>query len=135
MAAVVWNQVSNLPDLLRRQKDLYKRFLELEREIADLDRQIIAAGTPVAVTHRATRRASRTVVADGDRYDYLRPMLRALRDAAVQQLSPREVASLLGVEPEVALRWLANAVGLGYVEHVGDGLYRVTDSVRSVPGL
>lgn len=124
--------MSTLPVLLRKFREKYRSLVELEREVADLDRQIVAAGRPTK-----SKRSSRAVGAGGahgDRYEYLRPLLRILRDAA-EPLPPREIASRLGVMPKVASRRLAKALKLGYVVRAGNARYRVTDSVRSVPGL
>jgi hypothetical protein len=122
-------KVPSLPVLLRKFREKYRAFVELEHELADLDQQIVALGRPAK-----KRRSSRTAVADGDHYAYLRPLLRVLRDAE-QPLPPREVAARLGIKPVVASRYLAKALALGYVERAGNARYRVTDSVRSVPGL
>jgi MarR family len=120
-----------LRKLLQSLKAKYRNLVELERELADLDRQIIAGG------HRPAKKKGtpRAVPAShSERYDYLRPMLRAMRDAG-QPLPPREIAARLNVEPKIASRRLARALKLGYVERAGNARYRVTDSVRSVPEL
>jgi hypothetical protein len=119
----------SLPVLLRRFRERLRDLVELERELADLDKQIIAAGRPTR-----TRRTSRTAVAHEDQYAYLRPLLRVLLDAE-NPLPPREIAPRLGVTAQVASQRLAKALKLGYVERAGNARYRVTDSVRSVPGL
>lgn len=121
--------MSLLPSLLRKFREKFRALVELEREVADLDKQIVAAGRPTKA-----KRSRRATVAHGDRYDYLLPLLRILRDAA-EPLPPREIASRLDITPKAASRRLARALQLGYVERAGNARYRVTDSVRAVPGL
>ena len=120
--------MSNLPSLLRRQKELFKQFLELEREIADLDRQIITAGTtPPAVT-KPRRRAA---LPNGGVTDAIREMLLVLQGAGVP-LAPRELALRMGVEAKLASRYLAQALKLKLVERAGNARYRV---IAAVPNL
>ena len=124
--------MSSLPKLLQSLKEKYRGLVELERELADLDRQIISGNRRPAKRKKRTRH---TVTAShGERFEYLLPMLRALRDAA-EPLPPREIASRLGITSKITSQRLARAMKLGYVERAGNARYRVTDSVRSVPGL
>lgn len=113
-----------LPTLLRRYRDVHRHYVELERELADLDHQILATGRPGA---RARRRAAGPTPVS----DELRAVLRVLQ-AAEAPLPPREVASRLGVPPKTASRRLARAVHLGYVECAGQARYRVADAVPSL---
>jgi len=122
--------MSSLTKLLQSLKEKYRSLVELERELADIDRQIIVGNRP---TKR--KRAPRVVAAShGERFEYLLPMLRVLRDAA-EPLPPREIATRLGITPKITSQRLARAMKLGYVERAGNARYRVTDSVRAVPGL
>ena len=113
-----------LPTLLRRYRDAHRQYVELERELADLDRQIVAAGRPGA---RPRRRAPTPSPVS----DEVRAVLRVLQEAE-SPLPPREVASRLGVPPKTASRRIARAVHLGYVERAGQARYRVADAVLAV---
>lgn len=125
--------MSSLPKLLEQLKTKYRSLVELERELADLDRQIIVGVRPTRPTRK--KRASRAAPAShGERFAYLLPMLRTMREAA-EPLPPREIASRLGITPKITSQRLARAMKLGYVARAGNARYRVTDSVRSVPGL
>jgi len=114
----------HLPALLRRYRDVHCHYVELERELADLDRQILATG-------RSGARPRRRVAAPSPVSDELRAVLRVLQ-AAESPLPPREVASRLDVTPKTASRRLARAVHLGYVERAGQARYRVADTVPSL---
>lgn len=125
--------MSSLPKLLEALKVKIRNLVELEREVADLDRQILVGDRPAKPTKK--KRPSRApTISHGERFEYLLPMLRVLRDAA-EPLPPREIASRLGITPKITSQRLARAIKLGYVERAGNARYRVTDSVRSVPGL
>jgi hypothetical protein len=113
-----------LPTLLRRYRDVHRRYVELERDLADLDRQILASGRPGA---RARRRAAEPTPVS----DELRAVLRVLQ-AAEAPLPPREVASRLDITPKTASRRIARALHLGYVERAGQARYRVADAVPSL---
>jgi hypothetical protein len=122
----------NLPTLLRRQKELFKQFLELEREIADLDQQIIAAGTSShAATHAPPGRNSRPRKAKYGVSDSVREILRILQQAG-EPLTPRELALRMGVEPKVASRYLAGALKLRLVERLPNFRYRVISAVPTL---
>ena len=125
--------MSSLPKLLQSLKEKYRSLVALENELADLDRQIIVGARTTRPTRKKRARQA-APASHGERYDYLLPLLRILRDAT-EPLPPREIASRLGVTPTVASRRLARALKLGYVTRAGNARYRVTDSVRSVPGL
>jgi hypothetical protein len=125
--------MSSLPKLLEQLKAKYRSLVELEHELADLDRQILVGGRP-SKTSKKKRSRHVATVAHGERYEFLLPLLRILRDAG-EPLPPREVATRLGVVPKTASRYLTRALKLGYVERAGNARYRVTASVCSVPGL
>ena len=120
---VAWNPVSNLPALLRKYKETHRRYLELEHELADLNRQILA--TDRSSTRR--RRSPLPIAATDD----VREILRVLREAEAP-LPPREIASRLGIETVVVSRRLARARRLGFVEPTGRARYRVADAVPSL---
>jgi hypothetical protein len=115
--------VSNLPVLLRKYKETHRRYVELEHELADLNRQILA-------TDRSSTRRRRSPLPI-EATDELRDVLRVLREAEAP-LPPREIASRLGVETVVVSRRLARARRLGYVEPAGRARYRVADAVPSL---
>ena len=114
----------SLPVLLRKYRDAHRQYVELERELADLDRQIVAAGRPGPKPRR--RRAEPLAATDE-----LRAILRVLREAEAP-LPPREIASRLVVETVVVSRRLVRALRLGYVERAGKARYRVADAVPSL---
>ena len=118
---VVRNHVSNPASLLRRQKELFKQYLALEREIADLDRQIIASGTP-------RRRVSRPSAASGGVSEDVREMLRIMQLVG-GPVARGELAARMDVRPKTASRYLARALKLRVVERVGYRLYRVVNTV------
>lgn len=131
MAPVVWNHVSNLPALLRRQKDLLKQFLELEREIAEIDQQIIAEGTRKSPDEAPPRRSSTTRTAKGGVSDAVRETLRMLQ-VANEPLTPRALALRMGVQPKIASRYLAKALQLRLVERTSNSRYRVISAVPTM---
>jgi len=115
---------TSLPVLLRKYRDAHRQYVELERVLADLDRQIVAAGSPGT---RPRRRRAEPIAAG----DELHAVLRVLQ-AAEAPLPPREIASRLGVETVVVSRRLARARRLGYVEQTGRARYRVANAVPSL---
>jgi hypothetical protein len=126
--------MSSLPKLLQSLKEKYRSLVALEREVADLDREVLV-GARSTRTRTKKKRASRVAPAShGERFVYLLPLLRVLRDAA-EPLPPRAIAALLGIKPRITSQRLTRAMKLGYVMRAGNARYRVTDSVRSVPGL
>jgi hypothetical protein len=114
----------SLPILLRKYRDAHRQYVELERALTDLDRQIVAAGSPSA---KRRRRRAEPIVAG----DELRAVLRVLQEAEAP-LPPREIASRLGVETVIVSRRLARARRLGYVEPAGRARYRVAAAVPSL---
>jgi DNA-binding MarR family transcriptional regulator len=115
--------VSNLPSLLRKYKETHRCYVELEHELADLNRQILA--TDRSSTRR--RRSPLPIAAT----DEVREILRVLLEAEAP-LPPREIASRLGIETVVVSRRLARARRLGYVEQTGRARYRVANAVPSL---
>ena len=122
--------MSSFPRLLQ----MYRCLVEVERELVDSDRQVLVGASSTKTSKKKKTRAPRVTVSHGERYDFLLPLLRVLRDAA-EPLPPREIASILGITPKAASRRLLRALALNYVVRVGGARYRITDSVRSVPGL
>jgi chromatin segregation and condensation protein Rec8/ScpA/Scc1 (kleisin family) len=114
---------TSLPVLLRKYRDAHRQYVELERVLADLDHQIVAAGRPSA----KPRRRAEPIAAN----DELRAVLRVLQEAEAP-LPPREIASRLSVETAIVSRRLARARRLGYVEQVGRARYRVASAVPSL---
>ena len=115
--------MSSLPVLLRKYKEVLRRYVESERELADLDRQILAVRD---TTPRRRRRATKPIETN----DIMRSMLRVMREAK-EPLPPREVASRLAITPVKAWRQLKRAVRLGYVERAGNARYIVSNVVPS----
>lgn len=117
--------MSTLPVLLRRYKDVFRRYVEIEHELADLDRQILAAN------HTAPARRRRRSARQSDANDAMRTMLRVMREAK-EALPPREIASRLGLRPDTTFRRLRRAIELGYVERTGSARYAVSNVVPSL---
>jgi len=115
---------TSLPVLLRKYRDAHRQYVELERVLADLDHQIVAAGRSSAKPrrHRAEPLAAN---------DEVRAVLRVLQEAEAP-LPPREIASRLSVETAIVSRRPARARRLGYVEQVGRARYRVAAAVPSL---
>jgi hypothetical protein len=110
----------SLAALLRKSKDLTRRLVEIEHELAEIDRQILAAERP---RKPPATRAARIQDSDG-----LRLLVKMLRDAGTP-LPRREIASRLGVAPQTATYHLTRAIEMRFVERVGYGLYQVTNVV------
>ena len=115
---------TSLPVLLRKYRDAHRQYVELERVLADLDRQIVAAGSSGT---RPRRHRAEPLAAN----DELRAVLRVLQEAEAP-LPPREIAARLSVETMIVSRRLARARRLGYVEQVGRARYRVAAAVPSL---
>jgi len=113
--------MSSVPALLRRYEETCRRYIELERELADLRSQI-AAESPKP----RRRSATRTEVSDATR-----AVLRILRDAK-EALPPREVAARLGITAMLASQRLSRAVKLGYAERTGNARYTAVDAVPAL---
>src|SRR6478672_9132908 len=112
---------TSLPVLLRKYRDAHRQYVELERALADLDRQIVASGSAGT---RPRRHRAEPLAAN----DEVRAVLRVLQEAEAP-LPPREIASRLSIETAIVSRRLARARRLGYVEQVGRARYRVASAV------
>lgn len=115
--------MSSLLVLLRKYKDVHRRHIETERELADLDRQILAAEAPTK------RRRRRAVPIEAN--DPIRDVLRVLRESEAP-LPPREIASRLSVDPKLTRQRVSRALRLGYIEHAGNARYRISSVVPSL---
>ena len=106
--------------LLHKHKELHRQYVETERELADVERQILDAGNaPRARAKRSTK---------AEMVEVVRATVKVLRDAGAA-LPRREIASRLGISPWAASYRLTKAVELKFVEKVGAGRYRVTNVV------
>ncbi len=122
--------MSNLPVLFRKYKEALRHYIELEHELADLDRQIHAADRPTAPT-AVKRRRKPGPPQQGGANEKMRSMLRVMREAK-DPLPPREIASRLNITPNMVSRRLARAIRLGYVERTGTARYSVSSAVPSL---
>lgn len=115
---------TSLPVLLRKYRDAHRQYVELERVLTDLNRQIVATGSSGT---RPRRHRAEPLAAN----DELRAVLRVLQ-AAEAPLPPREITARLSVETTIVSRRLARARRLGYVEQVRRARYRVSSAVPSL---
>lgn len=124
--------MTRLPHLLRKYKEVYRRFVATEHELADLDRQIATAsgGSPTRQRRVASApvepRAQRGVVSDA-----IIAVLRVLRESK-EPLPPREIAARLGIKAIVASQRITRGVKLGYIVRAGNARYRVAEEVPNL---
>lgn len=113
--------MATLPALMRKHKTLYRQYIELEREIAALEKQI----TEVGSSPRATTRRRSTKL---ELVETVRQTVKVLRDAG-EPLPRREIATRLGLSPLATSYRLKKAMALRFVECVGAGRYQTTTVV------
>jgi len=123
--------MTRLPVLLRKYKEIYRRLVETEHELADLDRRIVAASSSPSTTPKRRRAPRVPQLGESGVSDAILAMLRVMRDSK-EPLPPREIAARLGIKPVVASQRLTRAVKLGYVERAGNARYRVAEEVPSL---
>ena len=111
----------SLPILLKKLEALHRQHVEVEHEIADVERQIVAAGKPERKP-RAKRSTNAEVV------EVVRATVKVLRDAG-GPLPRREIASRLGISPWACSYRLGKAIEAKFVEKAGSGRYRVPNVV------
>jgi hypothetical protein len=116
--------MTNLSTLLKKSRELHRQQIEIEHQIAELDRQMLAAEAPPKARKRGTKEA-------GDIGDAIRAVVKLLCDAT-EPLPPREIATRLGIEPGLASQRLHRAVKLGLVERTGNARYRATNDIKHV---
>jgi hypothetical protein len=109
--------MSTLPSLLKELQTLHRQQVETEREIADVERQIVAAGREP--------RSRRKRGGKAEMVEVVRDTVNVLREAGVP-LPRQEIAARLGIKASAAHYRLQRAVALKFVERVGQGRYRLT---------
>ena len=114
--------MTNLSTLLKKSRELHRQQIEIEHQLAELDRQMLAAEAPPKTRKRDTREPR-------DIGDGIRAVVKLLCEAT-EPLPPREVATRLGISPALASQRLHRAVKLGLVERTGNARYRVTNDVK-----
>jgi hypothetical protein len=106
---------------MRKHKNLYRQYLELEREIADVERRIRDAGSS---SHKAPRKRA----TKRELVETVRQAVKVLRDAG-EPLPRREIATRLGITPLATSYRLKKAIVLRFVERVSSGRYQATNVV------
>lgn len=109
--------VPNLRSLLKKLQVLHRQYIDLEHEIADVERQITTAGNEPKP--RAKRSTNAEIV------EVIRATVKVLRDAG-EPLPRREIASRLGITPWATAYRLQKAVKMKFVEKMAHGRYRCT---------
>jgi hypothetical protein len=106
---------------MRKHKTLYRQYIELEREIAAVEKQMTEVGSSPRTTAR--KRSTKA-----DLVETVRQTVKVLRDAG-EPLPRREIAVRLGLTPLATSYRLAKAMELRFVERVGSGRYQTTNVV------
>ena len=120
--------MTNLSTLLRKSRELLRQQIEIEYQLAELDRQILAAEAPPKTRRRGTQKEPRDIG------EAIRAVVRLLCESS-EPLAPREIASRLGIEPSLASQRLHRAVKLGLIERTGNGRYRATADTKSAVAI
>jgi hypothetical protein len=115
--------MAKLSSLLKRLEALHRQQNDIEHEIADVRRQIVASA------NTSKPRAKRSTKAE--MIEVVRSTVNVLRDAG-EPLPRREIASRLGIEPWAATYRLQKAIALGFVEKASTGRYRVVAEVAAL---
>lgn len=113
----------SLSTLLRKLETLHRQHIEIEHQIAKVEREIVTASK----SERPRRkRAKQAPVAE-----VIRVTVKVLCDAG-KPLQRQEIAARLDISVNAAAYRLQRAVAAGFVEGLGDGRYRVA---KDVPAL
>ncbi len=118
--------MSHLPTLLKNLGALHRQQVQIERDIADAEREILAVASAV----RPEPKSRRKRVSAADVAELVKDVVILLRDAG-DPLSRQEIASRLGMASSVLSYRLQRAVGAGFVEKVGRGHYRVSSVAQA----
>jgi hypothetical protein len=113
--------MATLPALMRKHKNLYRQYIELERAIAAVEQQMKAAGD-------AARNAPRKRPTKRELVETVRQAVKVLRDAG-EALPRREIAARLKITPLATSYRLKKAMELRFVERVSSGRYQATNVV------
>lgn len=113
----------DLPSLLERFAVLHRQHVEIEHEIAAVESEIRA------LTGAQRPRRQRATPAEID--EQILSLLKALQEAP-EPLPPSEIAARLGADPVQVSHRLRQAIGMGFVQKVGNGRYV---AVGEIPAL
>ncbi len=113
--------MSHLQVLLKKFETIHRQHIQIEHELAEARREIVAAGPKP--------RKKRTTSAE--MIELIKPTIKVLRDAG-EPLPRREIASRLGIAPVAADYRLRKAVAAGFVEKLSGGRYRVSIDVPAL---
>lgn len=113
--------MQTLPTLLKKLHTLHRQRADVEHEIAEVERDIIATG-------KAPPKPRKPRATNAEVVEVVRAAVKVLRDAG-GPLPRREIASRLGISPWAASYRLGKAIEAKFVEKVGAGRYRVTNVV------
>jgi len=113
----------SLPSLLKRLEALHRQHVQIEHEIASVEREIVAFGKdPKPRRKRALGR---------DAIELVKPIVQALQSAG-EPLPRREIAARLGIAPSAVYYRLQKALAAGFVEKCGGGRYRASGVVPAL---
>lgn len=115
--------MASLHSLLKKFQQLTRQQSELEIEIAEVQRQILAAGATAPRQRRP--RASREEIVE-----VVQATVKVLRDAG-QPLPRREIAARLGITPWATAYRLQKAIKIGFVKKTQYGRYECTDATMA----
>lgn len=110
-----------LPALLKKFEQLHRLQIETERQIADVQRQILAIGKREPKRQRPTKQQLVEVV---------RETVEALREAG-GPLPRKEIAARIGISAHATAYRLKLAIQAGAVERVALGRYQLTSTTRN----
>ena len=113
-----------LHSLLDRFATLHRQHVEIEQQIADAKRDIIAASKS-----QPKPRAKRAPAPDT--IETIRPLLKALHDAG-QPLKRAQLAARLGIDRSAVAYRLKRAMAAKFVERVPGGRYRTSGIVPAL---
>ena len=103
--------MSSLPALLKKLEVLHRQHVQIEREIATIEREIVAAGKPEPKPRR--RR-----VAGPEAMALIRATVKTLQEAG-EPLPPSEIAARLGIAPAAVAYQLKKALVAQFIEKAG----------------
>jgi hypothetical protein len=111
----------NLQALVNRLETLHRQHFTIEHEIAEVKREIVAAGP------KPRKKPTSSVEA----IELIKPTVKVLQEAG-EPLPRREIASRLGIASVAADYRLRKAVAAGFVEKLSGGRYRVSTDVPAL---
>lgn len=116
--------MNRLAALLDKLESLHRQRFDIEQQIADAKRDIIAASKA-----QPKPRAKRAPAPDT--IETIRPLLKALHDAG-QPLKRAQLAARLGIDRSAVAYRLKRAMAAKFVERVPGGRYRTSGFVPAL---